>query len=83
MITKMSRVGLKTRSLFQMFKNQTVCSGGHIISLILLKVGHNVCLKEISHELKNGYVGSKTRSLGQILKDLVYMLEATVSARYP
>ena len=32
-----------------------------------MKLGQNVCLDEISYELKMCHVGSKTRSLGQIL----------------
>ena len=33
-----------------------------------MKLGQNFCLDEISDETKTGYVGSKTRSLGQILE---------------
>ena len=33
-----------------------------------MKLGQNVCLNEISDEFENGYVRSKTRSLGQILE---------------
>ena len=32
-----------------------------------MKVGQDVCLDDISNELKMGHVGSKTRSPGQIL----------------
>ena len=39
---------------------------GHIFSLIIMKLGPNVCLDEMS--LKMGHVQSKTRSLGQILE---------------
>ena len=31
-----------------------------------LKIGHNVCLDEVSEELNLGHLGSKTMSLGQI-----------------
>ena len=33
-----------------------------------MKLGQNVCLDEISDEFQNSYVGSKTRSLGQMLQ---------------
>ena len=33
-----------------------------------MKVGQDVCLDDILDEFKNGHVGSKTRSLGQILE---------------
>ena len=33
-----------------------------------MKLGQNVCLDEDSDEFKLGHVGSKTRSLGQILE---------------
>ena len=33
-----------------------------------MKLGQNDCLDEISDELKFGYVGSNTRSLGEILE---------------
>ena len=41
-----------------------VCSRGHII----MKLGQNVCLDEISDKCKEGSCQSKTRSLGQILE---------------
>ena len=33
-----------------------------------MKLGQSFCLDEISYILKIGHVGSKTRSLGQIIK---------------
>ena len=33
-----------------------------------MKLGQNDCLDKISNDLKMGHVGSKTRSLGQILE---------------
>ena len=33
-----------------------------------MKLGQNVCLDKISDKIENGHVGSKTRSLGQILE---------------
>ena len=51
---KMCHVGLKTRSLGQILGKPCVCSGGHIFSVVLIKLGQNVCLDKISEELKNG-----------------------------
>ena len=34
-------------------------SGGHIFSLILMKVGQDVCLDDISDEFENGSPGVK------------------------
>ena len=50
--------------------NSVACvhSRGHIFSLIIMKLGQNVCLDEIWDEFEMGHVGSKTRSLGQILE---------------
>ena len=45
----------------------SVRSRGHIFSLILMKLGQNVSIKSRTSS-KLGYVGSKTRSLGQILE---------------
>ena len=52
-----------------------VRSRGHIFCPIVMKLGQNVCLDEISDELmksrmssKMGHVWSKTRSLGEILE---------------
>ena len=36
---------------------------------IIMKLGQNVCLDEISACLKMGHVASKTRSVGQILEN--------------
>ena len=45
-----------------------VHSRGHILSPILMKLGQNVCLNEISDENENGSVRSKTGSLSQMLE---------------
>ena len=45
-----------------------VRSRGHIFSPILMKLGQNNCLNKSWTSLKLGHVGSKTRSLGQILE---------------
>ena len=47
-----------------------VCSIGHNFSLINMKLSQNVCLDESRMSLKMGHMGSKTRSLGQILEKL-------------
>ena len=54
--------------LGQILKKPCVGSRGHIFSLIIIKLCQNICLDEISKELKMGHGGSKTRSLGQILE---------------
>ena len=51
---KIGHVGSKTRSLVQILGKLCVCSRGHIFSLIVMKLGQNVCLDENSNELKNG-----------------------------
>ena len=65
---KMGHVGSKTRSMGQILEKPCVRSGVHIFSLILMKLGHNVCLDEFSNKLENGHVVWKTRSLGQIIE---------------
>ena len=64
----MGHVGSKTRSLGQILEKFGVHSRGHIFSLIIMKLGQNVCLDKIWDLFEKGHVGSKTRSLGQILK---------------
>ena len=51
--SKMGQVGSKTRSLGQISEKSHVCSRGHIFSLIIMKLGQNVCLDEISDKLEN------------------------------
>ena len=58
---KLGHVESKTRSQGQTLEKPCVHSRGHICSLILMKLGRNVCVNEIFDE-------SKTRSLGQILE---------------
>ena len=50
----MGHVGSKTRSLGQTLEKPCVCFKGHIFSTIIMKHDLNVCLDEISDELKNG-----------------------------
>ena len=70
----MGHVRLKTRSLGQILEKPCARCKGHIFSPIIMKLGQNVCLDEISDEFE---IGSKTRSLDQILENLVYALETT------
>ena len=49
----MGHVRSKTRSLRQILEKPCV-SRGHIFSPIIIKLGQNVCLDEISDEFENG-----------------------------
>ena len=61
-------------------KKPCVCSRGHIFSPIIMKLGQNVVLLIKSWScLKMGHFGSKMRS--NLLKNLVYTLEATFSVQ--
>ena len=51
---KMGHVGSKTRSLGQILEKPCVRSRGHFFSPIILKLGQNVCLDEISDKWENG-----------------------------
>ena len=64
----MGYVGSKTRSLGQMLEKPCVRCRGHRFSPIIMKLGQNVCLDEISDEFENGSCWVKTRSLGQVLE---------------
>ena len=44
----------KTRSLCQMLEKPCVHSRGHIFSLMIMKLGQNVCLDEILQQFENG-----------------------------
>ena len=57
--SKMGHVGSKTRSLGQILEKPCVCSRGHILSRILMEVGQDVCLDDISDEFENGSRGVK------------------------
>ena len=57
--SKMGHVGSKTRSPGQILGKPCVRSRGHIFSRILMKVGQDVCLDDISDKLKNGSRGVK------------------------
>ena len=72
----MGYVESKTRSEGQILEKPCVRSRGHIFSPIIMKLVQNVCLDEISDQFgmksqtssEMGHVGSKIRSLGQILE---------------
>ena len=50
----MDYAGSKTRSLDYILVKHSVRLRGHIFSLILMKLGQDVCLDGISEEFKNG-----------------------------
>ena len=77
----MGHVRSKTRVTWSNLENPCVHSRGHIFSPIIMKLDQHVCLDESRTNLKMGYVGSKTRSLGQILENFGYTQEATFSLR--
>ena len=68
MSSKMAYVGSKTRSLGQILEKPCVRSRGHIFSLIIKKLGQNVCLDKISDNFENKSCRVQTRSLSQILE---------------
>ena len=65
---KMGHVRSKTKSIGQISEKPYVHSRGHIFSPIIMKLGQNVCLDEISDRFENGSCWVKTRSLVQILE---------------
>ena len=79
MNSKMIHVGSKTRSQVQILEKPCVWSRGHIFSPIVMKLGQNVSIDKSWLCLKMGHLGAKTRS--NLLKNLVYTLEATFSVR--
>ena len=54
MSLKMSHVRSKTMSLGQILEKPCVRSRDHIFSLIIMKIGQNVCLDVISDKFENG-----------------------------
>ena len=56
---KFGHMGSKTRSLGQMLEKPCVRSRGHIFSPILMKLGQNVCLDEISGDFEIGSCGGQ------------------------
>ena len=67
------------QKLGQILEKTCVCTIDQIFILIIMKLDHHVCLVEMCTNLKMGHIESKTRSLGQILENLVYILEVTFS----
>ena len=65
---KMGQVGSKTWSQDQILEKPCVDSRGHIVSLIIMKLGQNVCLDQVSDKFEIGSGRVKTGSLGQILE---------------
>ena len=57
--SKMGHVGSKTRSLGKILEKPCVRSRGHILNRILMEVGQDVCLDDISDEFENGSRGVK------------------------
>ena len=51
---KMGHVRSKIRSQGQMLEKPCVHSGGHLFSLIIMKLCQNDCLDEILDEFENG-----------------------------
>ena len=60
----------KSRSPGRILEKSYVYSRGHIFSPIIMKLDQHVCLDKILDEFEN-------RSLGQILENLVYVLETS------
>ena len=50
----MGHVGSKTRSLGKILEKPCIRSRGHIFSQVIMKLGQNDCLDEISDEFENG-----------------------------
>ena len=54
----------------------SVYSRDQIFSLMLMKLGQNVCLDGIWHNFfKIGHVGSKCRSLGQMIENPMLVIK--------
>ena len=64
----MGHVGSKTRSLGQILEKPCARSRRHIFRPIIMKLGKNVCLDEISGDFENDFGRVKIRLLGQILE---------------
>ena len=64
------------QKLCQILEKPWVHYSGKIFSLVLMKLGHNVCLNEISDKFENG---SCQVAWSDLRKNLVYALVATFS----
>ena len=61
-------VGSKNRAQGQILEKPCICCRGHIVSLVHMKLGQNVCLDETSDEFENRLCRVENRSLGHILE---------------
>ena len=52
--SKIGHNGSKTRSIGQILEKPCLCSIGHNFSPIIIELGQNICLDQISHEFENG-----------------------------
>ena len=76
----MVHVGSNTRSQVQIIEKPRGCSRGHIFSPIIMKLGQNVLIDKILVVFEKWVIlGKKLGS--NLLKNLVYSLEATFSVR--
>ena len=78
----MSHFESKRRLLGQILEKPCVRSSGHIFSPIIITLGQNVCLDEISGDSKNGLCRVKNLVTESNLKKIEYVLEASFSVRY-
>ena len=69
----MGHVWSKTRSLGPVLEKPCVCSVGHIFSPIVMKLGQNVNLDEISDEYENGSCLVKNKVTMLNLRKTLYM----------
>ena len=67
-ISKMGLVESKTRSLGQILEKPCVRSRGHIFSPLIMKLGQNVCLGEISDQFRKWVMSDQKLHLVQILE---------------
>ena len=57
--SKMGHVRSKTRSIGQILEKPCARYRGHIFSRMIMKLGQNVCLDEISEDFENRSYGIK------------------------
>ena len=77
----MGSVGSKRRSLGQILEKSCLHSGSHILGPFFIKLTQDDNHDDISIDCDHGWAGVKSRSLGQILENLVHTLEATFSTQ--
>ena len=73
--TNMKMDHVTTRSLGQILEKDCVCSRDHIFGLMFMKHGQSVCLDAVLYILKIGHIGSKSRSLDQIIDDPMLVIK--------